>query len=171
MPVWFRSLGYMTLVFAAWLVAAPAALLLVERGRFDLALRAPPWPAIGAATLMLGQALALVAGGYLTVVGRGTPWPLDPPARLVTTGPYRLVRNPLAIALLLMVAGEALVIRSRLLWVIWPLTLAYLQFLAGPWEDRQLKALHGRDYLAYKARVGKWLPRSTRGETPGPRAH
>ena len=35
-----------------------------------------------------------------TFKGRGTPLPLDPPKELVATGPYRYVRNPIYVGVL-----------------------------------------------------------------------
>jgi protein-S-isoprenylcysteine O-methyltransferase Ste14 len=137
----------------------PLAILTLEKGRPALALRGKPWVLCGAASCTAGAALGLVSGYYLITRGRGTPLPLDPTRRLVTSGPYRVVRNPQAIAMMLMVAGEVLAVRSRRLWLLVPLTLVYLEVLVGPWEERQLHARHGRQYLTYRRQVRKWIPR------------
>src|SRR5690606_6299321 len=44
--------------------------------------------------------------------GRGTPAPIDAPRRLVVSGPYRVVRNPMYVAVLAVLAGQALWWRS-----------------------------------------------------------
>lgn len=77
----------------------------------------------------------------------------------MTSGPYRVVRNPQAIAMVLAVTGEVAAIRSRFLWLLLPPTFFYLEVLVGPWEERQLTAQYGEAYLAYKRLVHKWLPR------------
>jgi protein-S-isoprenylcysteine O-methyltransferase Ste14 len=122
-------------------------------------LRPPPFLFIGVSVFGVGAALALVAGYYLITRGRGTPLPLDPPLELVTRGPYNYVRNPQAIAMLVMVVGEIMFIQSWAVWLLLPLTVLYLEVIVGPWEERQLVARHGDRYLAYKARVRKWFPR------------
>jgi protein-S-isoprenylcysteine O-methyltransferase Ste14 len=109
--------------------------------------------------LSTGELLGIVAGGYLIQKGHGTPLPLDPPQALVTTGPYRWVRNPQAIAMTLAVLGEIMALKSRRIWLLLPLTIIYLEVLVKPWEERQLLAAHGERYLAYKKAVPKWLPK------------
>ncbi len=159
--IWTRALLYLLTVGGGWLVLLPAGLLLLEQGS--------PWPlwngplltAVGGVLFAVGFGLASWAGYCLIQFGQGTPLPLDPPRRLVTCGPYRRVRNPQAIAMLLMVAGEVVAIRSAWLWLLLPATLAYLELLVGPWEERQLARDFGTAYAAYVRDVRKWLPRRT----------
>ena len=119
------------------------------------------WPLVvlGAGLFAMGMGIALWAGYYLIHHGDGTPFPLDSPRRLVTNGPYRFVRNPQAIAMVLMVIGETLIIKSSVLWFLLPLTVLYLEALVGPFEARQLARDFGPDYYSYASRVPKWLPR------------
>jgi protein-S-isoprenylcysteine O-methyltransferase Ste14 len=84
---------------------------------------------------------------------------MDPPRCLVICGPYRWVRNPQAIAMLLMALGEVVAIQSWGLWILVPMTIAYLELLVGPWEERQLARDFGAEYETYARRVQKWLPR------------
>ena len=65
----------------------------------------------GAIVLILGASLALWCVLLFAVVGRGTPLPFDPP-RLVVRGPYRLVRNPMALGVGSVVAGAGLLYES-----------------------------------------------------------
>ena len=65
------------------------------------------------AALMILGGLVLAAGLYLLVEcfvrfawqGRGTPAPLAPTDRLVITGPYQRVRNPMYAAVTAMILG------------------------------------------------------------------
>ena len=163
----FRALLYMLAVGGGWLVALPALLLLVERGRLQIELRSPPVVALGVAVFAAGVSLALAAGWYLVVHGRGTPFPLDPTHALVTAGPYAWVRNPQAIAMTLMVIGEILAVQSELMWLLLPATLIYLEVLVGPWEERQMLNRYGESFARYRRRVRKWLPIPPRFQ-PGP---
>ncbi|MDI1320927.1 MAG: isoprenylcysteine carboxylmethyltransferase family protein [bacterium] len=96
--------------------------------------------------------------------GRGTPAPIDPPKRLVMRGPYRWVRNPMYLAVLLFVLGEVV--------FFWHLTLAlYLVFLASAFqvfvvavEEDALRRRFGAIYSDYCNVTNRWLPR-----TPKPR--
>jgi protein-S-isoprenylcysteine O-methyltransferase Ste14 len=158
-PRWIRAALYMVLVGGAWLVVVP--LTLVHLG--------PPAPlppvrtlgiaAAGLGLFLLGTVLALWAGYDLIVQGQGTPFPLDPTTDLVTRGAYRYVRNPQAIAMTLMVAGEVVALRAPRLWLTLPLLVVFLEGLARPWEDRQLLETYGACYVRYRERVPRWLPR------------
>jgi protein-S-isoprenylcysteine O-methyltransferase Ste14 len=73
--------------------------------RFDPTAGPAAWPAV--AVVALGAALYLWCVWVFAVGGRGTPGPWDAPRRVVATGPYRWVRNPIYLAALLVVLGEA----------------------------------------------------------------
>jgi protein-S-isoprenylcysteine O-methyltransferase Ste14 len=156
--LWIRALVYMAVVGAGWLVFLPACILSWEDPDTWPALRAWPELAAGLWLFALGAFLAVWAGYHLIVHGGGTPLPFDPPRRLVTGGPYRLVRNPQRIAMLLLVSGEMLMVESAWLWVLLPLTLAYLEAVVGPWEARHLLRQFGPNYKRYAEQVRKWVP-------------
>jgi protein-S-isoprenylcysteine O-methyltransferase Ste14 len=158
MWLWMRASFYMGVVGGGWLFLLPACVLYWECGACVLVFRSWPWLAAGGTLLALGVCLALWAGYYLIRYGLGTPLPLDPPTRLVTSGPYRFIRNPQALAMVLMVVGEALILQSAALWALIPLTIIYLELLVGPFESRQLAKEFGADYAAYAVRVRKWVP-------------
>jgi protein-S-isoprenylcysteine O-methyltransferase Ste14 len=86
-------------------------------------LREMPWPLLGTALFLMGVPLGLVSGYYLIERGRGTPFPLDPTKELVTSGPYHFIRNPRAVAMMLVVAAEIVAMQSRLLWITLPATI------------------------------------------------
>jgi protein-S-isoprenylcysteine O-methyltransferase Ste14 len=155
--LWVRAYLYMLLFGGSWFVLLPTILLLVA-GDFPPGIRPLPWPVLGSCFFLSGVLLSWVAAYHLVVVGRGTPFPLDPTRKLVTSGPYAYVRNPQAIATMLMVMGEGAALRSTaLLWLL-PLTVLYLEFLAAPYEHREMKLRFGDAYINYRARVPKWLP-------------
>lgn len=74
--------------------------------------------AAGLVLLVVGLALFVASLRRFATEGRGTLAPWDPPRELVVRGPYRYVRNPMISGVLLILLGEALVLRSRphLLW-------------------------------------------------------
>ena len=168
--LWLRALVYLGVVAGGWLVVLPALLLVVEHGSLVIRLRELPWMLGGACVVLASAALGLTSGYYLISRGHGTPLPLDPTRALVTAGPYHFVRNPQGIAMMLAVVGEGMLLDSRLVWVMVPLTLMYLEVLVGPWEERQLSTAFGKEYEAYKRRVRKWLPRLTRQRSAIPEA-
>ncbi len=66
----------------------------------------------GASLVLLGGVLAIWCVAAFALVGRGTPAPFDPPRRLVLSGPYRFVRNPMYWGAGLALFGAALFYRS-----------------------------------------------------------
>ena len=107
-----------------------------------------------------GGALALWCILTFTVVGRGTPAPFDPPRALVVRGPYRYVRNPMYLGAALALCGAALFYRSIPLFAYAALFLLVTHAFVVWYEEPTLARLFGADYDAYRARVGRWLPRA-----------
>jgi len=128
--------------------------------RFDAMAVPAAWPAV--AVIALGAALYLWCVWVFAVVGRGTPGPWDAPRRVVATGPYRWVRNPIYLAALLVVLGEAWLFLSLPL-VIYAASMAigFHLFVIG-YEERTLRRRFGDAYLEYRRRVPRWLPRLSR---------
>ncbi|MFE6448373.1 methyltransferase family protein [Nocardiopsis dassonvillei] len=101
----------------------------------------------------------LAAAREFARVGGGTPLPFDPPSRLVTSGPYAYLRNPMQAT----VAGVYLVL-APVTGDPWLLLGALVAFAYGAgfaaWhEGGQLRAAFGGDWKAYRAGVRSWLPR------------
>jgi protein-S-isoprenylcysteine O-methyltransferase Ste14 len=115
---------------------------------------------LGAALLFtLSSVLGLSSAAVMTVRGRGTPLPMQSPRLLVTAGPYRVVRNPMA------VAGIGQGIAVAWWWGSWPVLLyafsggVLWHILVRPLEERDLTARFGAAYEAYRGRVPLWFPR------------
>ena len=121
------------------------------------------WPAV--AVIALGAALYLWCVSLFATVGRGTPGPWDAPRRFVAVGPYRWVRNPIYIAALLVVVGEAwLFLSLPLLLYAGGLAVGVHLFVIG-YEEPTLRRRFGDEYTAYQRNVGRWLPRPPRRDS------
>src|SRR5713226_2133159 len=70
---------------------------------------------IGLLPLLLGVGLYFWCAGAFTFIGKGTPAPIDAPIFLVREGPYQWVRNPMYLAVLSVIIGEAILFHSLLL--------------------------------------------------------
>ncbi|WP_255013418.1 isoprenylcysteine carboxylmethyltransferase family protein [Roseovarius sp. M141] len=90
--------------------------------------------------------------------GQGTPAPWDPPRKFVVTGPYRYMRNPMLLSVILMILAEALALGSLLLlgWAVAFFLLNTVYFAVK--EEPDLERRFGEDYLRYKANVPRWVP-------------
>jgi protein-S-isoprenylcysteine O-methyltransferase Ste14 len=91
------------------------------------------------------------------VAGRGTLAPWAPPQELVETGPYRFSRNPMYIAVLLLLCGWALGFRSRTL-VLYAVAVMFAFHLhVVLYEEPWLVRTHGQKWMLYKTHVPRWV--------------
>jgi protein-S-isoprenylcysteine O-methyltransferase Ste14 len=109
-----------------------------------------------------GVALYLWCVWNFAAVGRGTPGPWDAPSRLVATGPYRWVRNPIYLAALLIVLGEAWLFLSPPLLAYAGAVAVFFHLFVTGYEEPTLRRRFGGAYLEYRRRVPRWIPRRPR---------
>lgn len=92
-------------------------------------------------------------------IGRGTLAPWSPKTKLITSGPYRVCRNPMITGVLMMLIGEGLWFRcdNILTWavVFFLLNTAYFIFCEEPFLENKF----GDEYRLYKSRVSRWWPK------------
>jgi protein-S-isoprenylcysteine O-methyltransferase Ste14 len=113
----------------------------------------------GAAITLAGAALAVWCVVTFAVAGRGTPAPFDPPRRLVVSGPYRFVRNPMYIGAGLALVGASVFYRSSALLAYTALFAIVTHLFVTLYEEPTLARLFGPAYDEYRARARRWLPR------------
>ena len=93
--------------------------------------------------------------------GHGTPAPMDPPRRLVVSGLYRYVRNPMYVGFGILLIGEAWLIgRIEIIYEML-IALALVSTFVIVYEEPALRAKFGDDYLEYCRNVRRWIPRLT----------
>jgi protein-S-isoprenylcysteine O-methyltransferase Ste14 len=116
------------------------------------------WMVVALLLLALGVGLYLWCAGAFTFIGKGTPAPIDAPTALVVQGPYRWVRNPMYLAVLLVILGQALVFRASLLvgyaLLFWLVVHTFVIVV----EEPSLHDQFGCSYDAYLRRVPRWIP-------------
>ena len=121
-----------------------------------------PLRAVGAVVGLFGIAFLLHAFARFALEGLGTPAPVAPTKRLVVGGVYRFVRNPMYLAVLAVIAGQALFFGSAAVAGYAALVaLAFVAFVRI-YEEPTLRAAYGAEYEAYCAEVPRWLPRLRR---------
>lgn len=142
------------------LLVVPAAVLDQTGGTWQpLVDRSPRWNGVLLQILALPAILGLSAVHEFAVRGRGTPLPYDPPERLVTSGPYAYIANPMQLATVLLFVVWAIMLGSVWLMAGSAVALAYGVGLAGWHEDQQLAARFGGAWRDYRRHVPRWWPR------------
>ena len=147
-----------------WSVFVPGTLttvvpyLLLSSGFELFEVRAGGWRRLGLLPAAAGLLLYLRCAWGFTVEGRGTPAPFDPPKEVVVRGPYRYVRNPMYVAALLVLAGEAWLFGSGLLLAYAALVFAFFHLWVVVYEEPTLRRAFGESYEKYLERVPRWIP-------------
>jgi protein-S-isoprenylcysteine O-methyltransferase Ste14 len=103
-------------------------------------------------------AIALLLYSAATFRAAGTPVPARKPTTvIVSTGPYRLSRNPIYVAFSLLQLGIAIWVNS--VWLLTALVgaVALMHCVVIPKEEQYLERKFGAQYMAYKASVRRWL--------------
>ena len=91
--------------------------------------------------------------------GLGTPAPIAPPQKLVVTGLYRYVRNPIYVAVVAIILGQAILFGDwRLMTYGGLMWLAFHAFVLA-YEEPVLAQQFGVQYEDFRANVPRWIPR------------
>ena len=113
---------------------------------------------LGVTLILLGLPILLEAFARFALQGRGTPAPVAPTERLVVQGPYRFVRNPMYVAVVTVIVGQALVLGDvRLLAYAAVVWLSFHLFVLL-YEEPTLRRRFGPEYDAFRAAVPRWIP-------------
>ncbi len=125
----------------------------------------PPGPTTrvaGAVLVATGSAVLVDAFRRFVVEGHGTPAPVAPPDTLVVLGPNRWVRNPMYIAVVAVITGQALVLGRPVLLADAAITWALTATFVRAYEEPHLRRRFGATYERYCAAVPAWIPRPPR---------
>jgi protein-S-isoprenylcysteine O-methyltransferase Ste14 len=118
-----------------------------------------PLRAAGAVLIAAGAAVLVHAFARFAVEGIGTPAPVAPTERLVVGGLYRFVRNPMYLAVVATIVGQALALgQPELLWYAAAVGAATGAFVRW-YEEPTLRRQFGAQYEAYRRAVPAWWPR------------
>ena len=134
----------------------------ISRWRLEAALLGLPlFRVAGGILIALGAVGLLDSFVRFAVQGVGTPAPVFPTRHLVVTGLYRYVRNPMYVAVVSTILGQALILGNvelleygALVWL-----LSHLFVLV--YEEPTLRARFGSEYRVFCAEVPRWVPRFT----------
>jgi protein-S-isoprenylcysteine O-methyltransferase Ste14 len=154
--VTLQMIGFST--FMLWLLPA---IILEQTGGSWTALHSLSSHALNVALQILAVPAVLGISAVFEFArrGGGTPVPFDPPKRLVITGPYAYIANPMQTAMTLVFLGWGALLGSW--WVIAAAAMAivYSAGIAAWDEGRDLRARFGDRWTAYRRHVRPWWPR------------
>jgi protein-S-isoprenylcysteine O-methyltransferase Ste14 len=124
------------------------------------------WTWIGVPLWLVGGALVIAAASVLIAAfarfvteGLGTPAPVAPPERLVIGGLYRHVRNPMYVAIISCILGQAMLLLQPVLLAYAALAAATMMAFVRFYEEPILSRQFGSAYAVYRANVRGWWPR------------
>ena len=116
---------------------------------------------LGGILILIGVPGLLDSFARFALEGLGTPAPIGPPQELVVTGLYRYVRNPMYVALVAVIFGQALLFgEPSLLWygaLLW----LFFHVVVVLYEEPTLKQTFGTEYESFRTHVPRWIPRLT----------
>jgi protein-S-isoprenylcysteine O-methyltransferase Ste14 len=115
--------------------------------------------AIVAAVVVLSGVVVLLDAFIRFARADGTPAPPIPTAHLVVVGPYRYVRNPMYLAVLSIILGQALLFRSGGALVYAGVVLLAVALFVRGYEEPTLELEYGDEYREYRRNVRGWIPR------------
>src|SRR5678815_1976293 len=116
---------------------------------------------LGLVSAILGVALLAECIWEFARRGRGTLSPVDPPVHLVVEGLYKYVRNPMYVAVTLIVLGEAVIAASWTVFFYWVCFFIAANVFVVGYEEPWLRRQFGESYEQYTRHVRRWVPRLT----------
>ncbi|RRH95287.1 isoprenylcysteine carboxylmethyltransferase family protein [Mesorhizobium tamadayense] len=151
---------------ALFFVAAPGVVagllpwLLTDRYRVPQS-SVPGFAPVGWILVVGATAVLLHSFARFALEGLGTPAPVAPTEKLVVGGVYRHVRNPMYVAVLLIILGQALIFSSCAVFVYGLIAAAAMILFVKFYEEPTLARRYGAEYEDYRRAVPGWLPRLT----------
>lgn len=140
---------FVAFLLPLWIVASLSELFPLEIGGLRF---------IGWIPIVLGASAFLWCYWTFISIGKGTPWPFDPPKNLVTTGLYGYVRNPMEGSYLLILLGEVLLYESSALIFYLLFNFLYLHIRQIVVQEPRLRRRFGESYEHYCKSVPRWIP-------------
>jgi protein-S-isoprenylcysteine O-methyltransferase Ste14 len=146
----FLQPGIVTVLIPYWLISS--------RGS-DIASSYQALRYFGFPLIIVGAAGLLWCIWDFFAAGRGTISPIDPPKHLVVRGLYRYVRNPMYVAVVMTLIGEAVFFTSMPVLIEAGVFVVMAHLFVKYYEEPTLRRRFGESYKTYVQIVGRWIPR------------
>jgi len=153
-----KTLSQIVIIWTLILGLFPYLIVLAESKAGISQIGFPGQGVIAAVLFVLVSIPGVWSARVMSLEGLGTPLPLDHASKLVVSGPYKYIRNPMAFSGI----GQGLVVAlfwgSPLVAVYALMGSAIWQWVFRPLEEEDLEKRFGEDYLEYKRAVRCWVP-------------
>lgn len=154
-----RTFAQITVFWGLGLVVVPIVIRLLEQ-RWAVDVEFPPVALpVGIVLLLLASTLGIGSAVVMSSLGEGTPLPSAMPHRLVVAGPYRWVRNPMAVAGIAQGVAVGLILSSWLVVLYAVAGAVVWNLVIRPHEEADLGQRFGPEFDRYRAAVRCWVPR------------
>lgn len=165
LPPLTKALGKVAAILLLGLVLmlGPAGMIQLNQAWAWPRWQIPAGRVIGGGLMVGAVAVWLYCSSLFSRIGRGTPFITDPPRRLVTVGLYRYSRNPIYVAHVAFLCGWFLTFGHLTLLLYAAVWSVVIHAVIVRWEEPELRARFGEDFVHYARRVPRWLlirPRS-----------
>lgn len=114
---------------------------------------------LGAVVSITGLILTISTIRMFILIGKGTIMPWDPSRKLIVSGLYAHVRNPMILSINLLLIGQAMLFSSVGIAVLVIFSFIFNTIYFILFEEPGLEKRFGREYLEYKKNVPRWFPR------------
>ncbi|MFA6489371.1 MAG: isoprenylcysteine carboxylmethyltransferase family protein [Candidatus Micrarchaeia archaeon] len=115
-----------------------------------------PYTYFGIIPIGFGIAIALWSRS-LFVKSRTTLSPHETPTSLLTSGPFRISRNPIYLGMAAMLLGSAVLLGTPVAFASPALFVIIIETLLIPGEERKMEKIFGDRYRKYKGSVRQWI--------------
>lgn len=154
-----KSLTQIVIVWTLILFVFPYFIAQVET-RLGIPQFTFPGQKILSVVLFCAISLLGVSGAYVMAkIGRGTPLPMDTARKLVVSGVYSFVRNPMAISGIGQGLAVGVFLGSPLVLLYALMGAVIWQMIFRPLEEEDLLKNFGAGYEEYRKNVRCWIPR------------
>lgn len=115
-----------------------------------------PYSYLGIFFLVLGIILNLWTDRVFKQ-NKTTVKPNENPIKLITSGPFRISRNPMYLGMLFILLGAAILLGTTVTFIFPFVFFVVIEFLFIPMEERNLEKVFKNTYLDYKRKVRRWI--------------
>jgi protein-S-isoprenylcysteine O-methyltransferase Ste14 len=114
---------------------------------------------LGVFFVLTGVSIHLSSTYFFKFIGGGTPVPVEPPKKLVRSGLYKFVRNPMYLGVFSIILGGFFIFGYLLLLIYAFLFLGAIHFYVVLIEEPRLRERFGQEYTDFTKLVPRWLPK------------